>query len=195
MDLSNYYKKISLAAARAYCSGIQKSVGGNLSMRIPGEMIIAKSKGGSFADCTEDGAGFVLTDMNGNALDYVEAPTKEIYLHTLLYKTTGCGAVVHCHSPWAVAWSMNNELLPALTLQVQLKLKSDIPILPVKTPVVTKQSAGMIEKIFEDDPKLQAFILAGHGVVTIGADPLLAEQVAELVEETAKIACINKMLK
>ena len=107
--MGKIYSSLDLAAKRAYSRGIQTGSGGNISMRDPeaeGAMIV-KASGGSFADCTDEGDGFVRTDFDGNRFNPEDPkPTREVFLHGLIYKLMpGVNGVVHCHSPWAVAWS------------------------------------------------------------------------------------------
>lgn len=195
MEYSEYYRALALASTRAYGSKIQTGSGGNISARIAGtKYMIVKSSGGSFADCDERGAGFVLTDLNGHTIAGSGKPTKEIFLHSLIYKISGWNAVVHCHSPWTVAWSLGNTRLPLVTLQAQLKIGSEVPVLGVKTPVLTERDSGLVEELFIKNPGQKAFILSGHGLVALGEDPIAAEQLAELIEETAQVACINKLI-
>lgn len=49
--------------------------------------------------------------------------------------------------------------------------------------------------MFEKTPNIQAFLLADHGVVAMGKDPLTAEHTAELVEETAQVAILDKIVE
>ena len=50
-------------------------------------------------------------------------------------------------------------------------------------------------ELFEKTPNINAFLLADHGVVAMGKDPLAAEHTAELVEETAQVAILDKVVE
>ena len=189
----NTYEKLEVAAHRAYTRGIQTGNGGNLSARCEDGMIV-KSSGGSFADCRADGTGFVETDLNGNMRSASGKPTREVFLHGLVYKLCPeAGSVMHCHSPWSIAWSFDHEVLPMTTLHMGLKGGYDIPVLDVPNASVREIDAPIIEQAFLQNPKLRAFILRGHGIVAIAKDPLEAEHLAELIEETAQIATLRKL--
>ena len=111
----NTYEMLEEAAHRAYTRGIQTGNGGNLSARADFGMIV-KSSGGSFADCLADGTGFVETDLDGSVLSPSGKPTREVVLHGLMYKLCPeCGGVMHCHSPWSVAWAYSHDVLPMTT--------------------------------------------------------------------------------
>lgn len=191
MDREQIYEQLEIASHRAYKRGIQTGNGGNLSARF-GDGMIVKASGGSLADCSREGRGFVEADLEGKAPDAVAAPTREAYLHGLIYRISeNIGGVMHCHSPWAITWAFGKRSLPTVTLHMQLKAGCDIPVADVHNAVVTPEDEFVIRRLFEENPDLPAFILAGHGVVAVGKDILAAEHMAELVEETAQIAVLK----
>lgn len=187
------YEMLETAAHRAYNRGIQTGNGGNLSSRSKAGMIV-KSSGGSFADCLADGTGFVETDLDGYVLSAEGKPTREVFLHGLMYRLCPeTGGVMHCHSPWSVAWAYDHDCLPMTTLHVQLKVGHDIPVFDIPSANVRPCDAPVLEQAFRNNPNLRAFILRGHGIVALGKDVLEAEHMAELVEETAKIATLRRL--
>lgn len=189
---------IEIAASRAYTRGIQTGSGGNFSTRLPNsDHMLVKSSGGSFADCDRTGKGIVLTDFFGEMINPSEGkPTREVFLHGLLYQLkSDLGAVMHCHSPWSIVWSFREKALPMITYHSQLKFNCEIPVLNIPSPFVRPEDAGMIKALFENNTKLPAFILVGHGVVSLGDDILKAEHTAELVEETAQIAVLSNLME
>lgn len=191
MDREALYRQLETASRRAYMRGIQTGSGGNLSARFEGGMIV-KASGGSLADCSRDGRGFVETDLEGEVIAGTAVPTREVYLHGLLYKLSdSIGGVMHCHSPWAITWAYGRRSLPAVTLHMQLKAGCKIPVADVDGAVVRPEDEPVIRRLFEENPGLPAFILPGHGVVAVGKDILAAEHMAELVEETAQIAVMK----
>jgi L-ribulose-5-phosphate 4-epimerase len=198
LERNKIYGILNLAAQRAYARGIQTGSGGNLSARdIEKGHMIVKASGGSFADCTGDGEGFVITDFSGKRVDEDgPKPTREVLLHGMLYSLSDkVGGVMHCHSPWAIAYAYNHDVLPMTTLHVKLKLGHDIPILDVDSPMLLEEHIPLVRELFEKNPKLTAFILRAHGVVAVGKDILEAEHTAELIEETAQIAVLRTLLE
>lgn len=191
------YRLLNIAAQRAYTRGIQTGSGGNISARdaLDGHMIV-KASGGSFADCTAEGDGFVITDYAGNRVNADDPkPTREFLLHGMLYGLSDkINGVVHCHSPWSVAYAYENDVLPMTTHHVKLKLGHDIPVLDVDSAMLREAHIPLVQALFAKTPTLTAFILRGHGVVTIGKDVLEAEHNAELIEETAQIATLRALL-
>ena len=188
-------ENLVIASKRAYNRGIQTGSGGNVSARIPGtETMILKASGGSLGDCTPE--GFLITDFDGNLIEGQGKPTREALLHGYIYKLRpDIHAVVHVHSPYAIGWSSSKKDLPLVTWHSQLKNPADYPTLDVHAAMVRPEDVWMVEEMFQKVPTISAFLLADHGVVAMGKNPLEAEHVAELVEETAKVAILNKLVE
>lgn len=175
------------AAKRTYESGIQTGTGGNLSVRIPGEAaMIVKPSGFTYGSCDED--SLVITDFDGKVVEGSLKPTKESTLHGNLYrKYPQIGGIVHTHSPYSIMCSLKYDEIEAITMHCRLKLNMNIPIVDVATQSVTEEEMIKVYAVMDANPKIQAFILKGHGIVALGATAAKAGQTAELIEETAKI--------
>ena len=189
---------LETAAHRAYKRGMQTGNGGNLSAKILNQdLMIVKSSGGSFIDCSKTGSGFVLTDLDGNIKSKTsDSPTREVFLHGLIYKLRpNIGGIMHCHSPWAISWSFTKNELPVITQHLKLKFNCPIPIIEIPSPVVRPEDEHYISELLNKNPKLPAFILLGHGIVALGKDILEAEHNAELVEETAKVTIMYNIME
>lgn len=180
-----------LAASRAYTRGIQTGSGGNFSARVPGrQQMLLKSSGGSFADATRD--NLLITDFEGNLIEGKGKPTREAKLHGLIYSIAPhVNGIMHCHSPWPIAWAATKKPLDGVTLHTQLKFGCPIEVLDIAAPVVGEKDFPLVEALFKNSPHLPAFILADHGVVAVGDTIINAEHNAELVEETAMIAFLK----
>lgn len=192
------FADLTTAAHRAYTRGIQTGSGGNLSARIPDQdAMIVKNSGGSFADCTETGKGWIAMEFGGGLLaGEAGKPTREWRLHgALLQALPQVGAVVHCHSPYSIAWADQHPQIPLATLHSGLKFGCEIPVVDVPYAVVPEEALPGIIRLFEENPNLPAFVLRGHGIVAVGKNAIAAEHAAELVEETAQIAFLQSLLK
>ena len=188
-------ENLVIASKRAYNRGIQTGSGGNVIARIPGtETMLVKASGGSLGDCTPE--GFLITDFDGNLIEGQGKPTREALLHGYIYRLRpDIHAVVHVHSPYAIGWSSSKKDLPLVTWHARLKNPADYPTLDVHGAMVRPEDIPMVEEMFRKTPDISAFLLADHGVVAMGKDPLSAEHVAELVEETAQVAILNKLVE
>ncbi len=194
-DIYEIAKKLVTASGRAYNRGIQTGSGGNVSARIPGtETMLVKASGGSLGDCTPE--GFLITDFDGNLIEGNGKPTREALLHGYIYKMReDVNAVVHVHAPYAIGWSSSKKDLPRVTWHSQLKMPSDIPNLDVHAAMVRPEDVPLVEEMFRKYPDIPAFLLADHGIVAMGKEPLEAEHTAELIEETAQVAILDKLVE
>lgn len=193
------------ACERAYNRKIQTGSGGNVSARIPGaDLMLVKASGGSLGDCEADPEkrvikGFVAADFDGNLVEEEGLPqgkpTKEAVLHGYIYKVCpAANAVVHVHSPYAIAWSSFKKDLPLVTWHSKLKFTRSLPTINVQAAMVQGSDLPLIEEMFQNNPELTAFLLADHGAVAIGKNAIAAEHTAELIEETAQVAVLEKLL-
>ena len=80
-------------------------------------------------------------------------------------------------------------------IEGKLKNPEGYPTLDVHAAMVRPEDVPMVEAMFEKTPNINAFLLADHGVVAMGKDPLAAEHTAELVEETAQVAILDKVVE
>ncbi len=194
-----------IACDRVYNRKLQTGSGGNVSARIPGtEWMLVKASGGSMGDCVVDAEkgiikGFVVCDFDGNLIEGEDLPkgkpTKEATLHGYIYKVQpSANAVVHVHSPYAIAWSSTKKALPLVTWHSKLKFKAELPTLNVLAAMVREEDVPMVQEMFAAQPDLDAFLLADHGAVGIGKTAVAAEHVVELIEETAQVAILEKLL-
>lgn len=179
------------AAKRAHTSGMQSGNGGNISVRVGERRIMAiKASGVSFGESASD--TIAVTDLDGKLLEGALKPTREIVLHSALYREfPHIGAIVHTHSPYAIAWSFTGRDIPLITKHAQLKMAGPIPVLDVETPEVTNDHLPMVIELLRKNARIAAFVLKGHGIVAFDKSAVLAEQTAELVEETAKICWLE----
>ncbi|MDD4111651.1 MAG: class II aldolase/adducin family protein [Herbinix sp.] len=187
-------EELVISCKRAYKRGIQTGSGGNVSARIPDkELMIVKESGSSLGDSTAE--GFVITDFDGNMVEGTGKPTREAFLHGLLYKLCPeVNAIVHFHAPYAIGWASTGKYLPRTTWHSKLKLEADIPIIDIPSAMVREEDSPIIEKILMDNPKLTGFVLVDHGIVAMDKDPLNALHNAELIEETAQIAILKEVV-
>ncbi len=182
------------AAKRAYASGLQTGTGGNISVRVAGfDLMAVKASGLAFDESVHE--NIVVTDFEGKVIGGNLKPTQEFVLHASLYKKYGnIGAIVHTHSPYSITWTYTKKDLPLITQHAKLKLKYAVPNLSYDSPTIPEEGMQEIYGIIDSKPGLQAFLLEGHGIVTIGKNAVKACQTAELIEETAQIVYLNAVL-
>ena len=189
-----YCKKLALidTARRCFARGLQSNAGGNLSVRLadPNYLVI-KPSGVGFNECNQD--NLMIADLDGNVIDGHLKPSKDLGFHAGIYRIRAdVAAIVHVHSPWAVGWSTRGEEIPCLSLQVQEKVRGRIPLIPLAAGGKA-QGAAEINPIMQDS-QINAALLANHGTIGVGATLLEAQYIAEIIEESAQVACLHRSL-
>ena len=115
-------------------------------------------------------------------------PSKEWPLHLALYRARPeVRAVVHLHSPWAVAVSCmadvdHENVLPALTGYHAMRV-GRVPLVPYHRP----GSPELALAVAEHTGSASALLLANHGSIVGGVDLESAADVAEQLEQTAQV--------
>ena len=172
---------------RAFLLGIQVSTGGNLSLMLDQGRFLVKPTGKSLFDLHEE--DLLICDPDGRVISGNGRPTKELNAHLKVYRVReDVGGIVHYHPPYATAFAVCGKEIPLKTLHAQ-RILGEIPVIPAE-----KEGSGALASAIEEafsDPNLRAVILADHGIMAVGTDLLQAQNLAELVEETAKIALLS----
>jgi L-ribulose-5-phosphate 4-epimerase len=191
-EYSDLVDAIILAARKMYNFRYEMSDGGNLSMRIPGKdwMIV---KGTNIAFDEVDFTSLVVTDFEGNLIDGSLKPSKESLLHGALYKALPqINAIMHCHSPYATAWAKDHDSLEFSTHHARMKL-GFCPVFDTFSYVVPREYFETIVDSFHENENMKAFLLRGHGQVTVGKTMRESSYLAELIEETAQISILSRV--
>ena len=154
------------------------------------DAIVIKPSGVGFAEVTRDNLQVVWLD--GRIEPSPFKPSKDMDFHLDLYCIRpDIGAVVHCHSPWATGWASAGLEIPCLTVQTIEKI-GRMPLIPLSENG-GPQTEREISPVFEDR-SVRAACLANHGTIGVGATLTKALHLAEIIEETAHVAFVRKML-
>jgi len=188
-ELIKCKKEFLRIARRAVEVGLQSSTGGNISMRC-GNRFLIKGMGHSFYDLKE--SGIAVVGIDGKSLLETLKPSKEIHFHLGVYRTRqDVNGVVHYHAPFSTAHAVKGITIPLLTVHAKRILKK-IPITP-EAPDGSKELANYVMSAFRDR-EVKAILLAGHGLVAVGSTLAEAQNISELVEESAKVSLLVRLL-
>lgn len=171
--------------------GLTGGTSGNISVRCP--------DGGFLATPTDSSLGRLQPDRLSRLDDEFrhvagDLPTKEIPLHRAFYQTRGASAqaVVHLHSPYAVALSVltpgnPDDVLARLTPYPIMRLGSvpRIPYVRPGDPAVEAMIAAL-------QGRCKAVLLANHGPVVSDVSLAAAVSAAEELEDAARLMFIVK---
>jgi glutamate-1-semialdehyde aminotransferase/ribulose-5-phosphate 4-epimerase/fuculose-1-phosphate aldolase len=166
--------------------GFLKATEGNVSVRIPGRSLYAVTPSNYGYEkmraediCVVDFDGHPVAVDGGSTL----APSVEAALHATIYlERPDVNAIVHTHQPFASALSYLRKPIPALSDEQSRFLGGEIPIVDYAPAGTGFLASAMKKKLGSGG---NAYILANHGVVVLGADPERAVFAMGLLEKVS----------
>jgi L-ribulose-5-phosphate 4-epimerase len=182
MKLDDCKNLILEYAKKAYSKGLVAGTSGNLSMLSQtGHIVITPSGRDYMTMVTED---IVVIDFEGNIIEGTLMPSSEWPLHAELYKQMPeVRSIVHTHSPYATAFSVINEPIPLVLVEMVYFLKGEVPVAPVALQGTRDVGAGVVKVI----QGRTACLMQNHGALTIGENLPQAFIRTEYLEDAAKI--------
>jgi L-fuculose-phosphate aldolase len=153
---------------------------GNLSIRL-GDTVVMTPTGVNYDRIAD--RNICVLDAEGTALGGEGARSSEWPMHRRIYDLTDAGAVVHTHSPFAVAISTVCDELPAVHYSV---LRLGGPTVRV-APYTTFGSDGLADAASAALDGRSAALLQNHGAVAYGASIDEAYDRALLLEWLAEV--------
>lgn len=179
------------AARRAFRTGLQTNIGGNLSARIPsGDACVIKATGVGFAECTID--NLCVVGLDGQVREGGRQPTSDVAIHLAIYQLRPeVHGIAHAHPPWVTGWAAASIAPPSVTVTADAKLGS-VPMIPLAPGGLTQTDAEIVAMMGPGGPK--GAILEKHGALACGRSILEAIHLLELIEENAHIAAVRSMV-
>jgi L-fuculose-phosphate aldolase len=153
---------------------------GNISARAGGTIVMTPSglPSGQLAD-----TDICVLDAQGNVVGGDGPRSSEWPMHRLIYELTGARAIVHTHSPFAVALSTVCEEIPAVHYSI---LQLGGPTVRV-APYATFGSGELAEATANALEGRYGAVLRNHGAVTHGGSLEEAYDRALLLEWLAEV--------
>ncbi len=181
-------EQVAELAKRGFAAKLFAGTSGNLSIYDPetGRMYITAS-GVRYEGMTAQDV-MVIT-LDGAVLEGPHKPSSEWRMHAAVYRAyPELRAVVHTHSPYATAFAVCNEPIPASLIEMYFFLGGDVPCAPYATPGTDAVGEGAVPLLKDRG----GCLLANHGVLAVGATPEQAYLRAEYIEDAAKIYALAK---
>jgi ribulose-5-phosphate 4-epimerase/fuculose-1-phosphate aldolase len=178
-------EKICRVGASLFARGLTFGSTGNISVRLPDGGVLMTPTNASLGEL--DPARLSRLDAGGQLLSG-DAPTKEAFLHRVMYGARGAAnAVVHLHSIHSVAVSClqgidHHDCLPPLTAYYVMRV-GRLPLVPYFPPG-DAELARAVEKLAGAH---HAVLLANHGPVVAGTSLDNAVYATEELEQTARL--------
>ena len=180
-------EQLVTVARRMQASGINQGTSGNLSLRIPGGMLITPS---SLPYEQMEPGDLVALDLAGKPLHPAEPgrpqrrPSSEWRLHAdVLASRSEAMAVLHCHPVHATALACHDRPIPPFHYMVAVAGGDDVRCAPYATFGTAELSSHAVVALRDR----QACLLARHGLVSLGSDLDQALRVAIEVETLARM--------
>jgi L-fuculose-phosphate aldolase len=174
---------------RLYSRTMCASNDGNISIRLGPDRFLTT--------CTGVSKGFLADEhiliMDGSArlVEGQYQPTSESAMHIHIYnKRPDVQAVVHAHPVYATAFATAGISLESCVLPEVAATIGTIPLTEYATPTTSEIPEAIDAAVMQTD----AFLLANHGVVTMGKDVFDAYYKMERVEHYAHILTIARLL-
>jgi L-ribulose-5-phosphate 4-epimerase len=191
LSWSDERKEFIRTCRRAFLLGMQVSTGGNLSRKVEEALFLVKPSGISLFDMKA--RHILVTDGLGHVLEGEGKPTKEFRSHLAIYQARqDVGAIVHYHPSYATSFAVRGQEIPLKTVHARRILKT----LPMVRPAEEggEKLAASLREVFASR-EVRAAVMSGHGIIAVGKGLKEAQNIAELVEETAKIAFISSRMR
>ena len=173
----------------AYRAGLFSGTSGNMSVRIPGGMLITPTSVRYDEMCAEQ---IVAMRPDGTFLDGSPGnPSSEWRMHAAVYEAyPDVGAVFHTHSPYATAFAACRESIPAVLIEAMIFLGGEIRCAAYARPGTKEVGINAVPALAGRG----GCTLANHGVLAIGKDLGEAYLRAEYIEDVAKVACLARSI-
>lgn len=182
-------EEICTIGHRLYYRNYIVGTDGNLSVRLPGDILIFTPSGVCKGELHPD--RLLKTDLHGKKISGEGKPSSEIQLHLVAYRQRpDIRAVVHAHPPLAVALTVAGESLEKVLVPEVVTHLHHIPTAPYATP----GSKDLAESISPFIVQCDAVLLERHGIVTVGNDLKEAYYKLECAEYAAKITWLARQL-
>jgi len=175
-------QQLVTVARRMNASGLNQGTSGNLSVRIPGGLLITPSSLPYELMQPED---LVALDLAGSSRDDgARRPSSEWRLHAdILAGRPEIAAVLHCHSIHATALACHGRAIPPFHYMTAVAGGDDIRCAPYATFGTAELSELAVAALVDR----RACLLGQHGQVALGASLDQALRIAIEVETLAQM--------
>ncbi len=166
---------------RLYERGLIAGQDGNVSVRVGVDALLVTPAGLSKVDLRPE--DLVELGLDGAVRNGTRRPTSELAVHLRAYaRRSDARAVVHAHPPVATAFSITGETIATTALAELRYGVGPVALVPYGTPG-TEAAADTFDPYWASH---DAFLMAHHGALTLGATLTQAHQRMESLENGAR---------
>lgn len=162
----------------------QLSSGGNISVRVPDQNVVAITPSG-MPYGSLDLNDICVIDFDQNPIEGSLSPSIEAAMHIGVYQNrSDVNAVVHTHQPFASTLAIINKPIPALFDEITVEIGHAVEIIPYAF-------SSLVRTLFTNselpENACHCYLIQNHGALCLGADMERAMRNAELLENVAQI--------
>ncbi len=170
-----------------FARGLVSSSSGNLSIRLGDRIAITRR--GSMLNCLHE-HDLIETGVSRNSR-LTPLASIELAVHRAIYRETQASAIVHAHSPYAVALSLTEtEIIPGNT--EGLAILGTVPVVGWNMEV---KPGGLADVIAQALKQRRIIMVHGHGSFAIGQLLEEAYNLTTTLEESCQILYLLKSLQ
>ena len=167
----------------AFHEGLFSGTSGNMScfLREEGKMLITPTSVRYDVMKADD---IVVMRLDGTVVEGHLQPSSEWRMHAAVYESCPeFSALFHTHSPYATAFAVNHQTIPAVLIEAHVFLGGDVRCAEYATPGTREVGLNAVPALAGRG----GCTLANHGVLAAGENLEEAHLRAEYVEDLARI--------
>ena len=162
----------------------QLSSGGNVSVRVPGEKIVAITPSGR-SYFSLDLNDICVIDFDRKSIEGTLSPSIESGMHIGVYKNRpDVNAVIHTHQVFASVLAIINKPIPTLFDEITVEIGPEVAIVPYAFSGSSELVNNLAGKLGN---ACHCYLIQNHGALCLGADMQRAMRNTELLENVAQI--------
>lgn len=186
-----HYKEAILVAGRTLMEkSLTIGTWGNISCRDPEKGHIYITPSGMPYPSLEH-QDIVVLDVNGTLVEGERVPSSECPLHLAIYqKRKDVQAVIHTHPIYSGAFGVVEEGIPPVTEDFVQLVGSAVNCARYALPGTRELAEECVQALGENN----GVLLTNHGTVCVGCSLDAAFMVCDVVEKTAQIVLLSRLL-
>ncbi|MGD0341205.1 MAG: class II aldolase/adducin family protein [Bacteroidales bacterium] len=178
-------KEVARFMRRLYSQGLTTTSGGNISLRLPGDIVIITPSATDKGRMKWKEVG--IMNLLGENLTLDLKPSIEYALHLGIYKkNSNVSAIVHAHPVFATSFT-------ATKCKIDTDLTAEARAIcgtPRFVPYALMGTQELADIVSEEAAEADVMLLENHGILTTGPTLLSAFDKIEVLENAAKMSFI-----
>jgi len=181
-------KEVARFMRRLYSRGLTTTSGGNISLKVSGEIIIITPSATDKATMRWSEVGIMSLDGENLLPDL--KPSIESEMHLSIYRKSNVNAIVHAHPVFASSFTaMKRKIETTLTAEACAIVRE-----PVFVPYAMMGTKELAEQVSENILNSDILLLENHGILSAGLSLLQAFDRIEVLENAAKMTVITSLM-